>query len=101
MKPPARGPCDECPWSRTSARGWLGPSTADEWVALAHSDEPIACHLTIKDEDDLDAMRHCAGADIYRSNVAKRPRCLDHEQLGRNPVAVFDSPMQFKEHHER
>ena len=40
-------PCNECPWRRESAPGWLGPFDADDWLMLAHSDLPIACHQTI------------------------------------------------------
>ena len=68
-------PCFDCPWRRNAAQGWLGPFTAEEWVEMAHSDIAIACHITITDEDwDDEGMRQCAGAAIYRSNVAKSPR---------------------------
>lgn len=97
MRTPAPNPCNECPWRRTSLRGNTGPLSAEEWTLCAHSDEEIACHLT------LDAWwsepRHCSGADIYRSNVYKRPRWLDHEQLGADRLTVFASPAEFQEHH--
>ncbi len=65
-------PCSDCPWRRNAAPGWLGPFTAEEWFALAHSDEVIACHLSL-DRSDGEWIQ-CAGAAIYRSNVAKSPR---------------------------
>ena len=100
MKPPAKTPCNDCPWRRKSLPGWLGPHDASVWLALAHSDQPIACHLTLVEDDDSDA-RHCAGADVYRSNVLKRPRVLDHEQLPVDRETVFARPDEFRVHHER
>lgn len=66
-------PCFDCPWRRESAAGWLGPNTAEEWEALAHSDAIIACHITI-DETSGVYGNQCAGVAIYRSNICKSPR---------------------------
>lgn len=108
MRAPTPRPCDECPWRRSSARGWLGPYTARVWLRLARSDQHIACHLSVDaadgeglTDDELgEDARHCAGADVFRSNVAKRPRHLDHEQLSADREAVFASPREFSDHHE-
>lgn len=68
---------------------------------MAHSDEPVACHLTITDEDDTDAMTTCSGAAIYRSNVAKVPRGVPIiHKLPADSELVFSSPIQFRRHHE-
>lgn len=97
-------PCNDCPWRRKSAPGWLGPLTAEEWRALAHSDEPIACHVTIEVEDSWTAgnVRQCAGAAQYRRNIAKRPR---DEQIAVAPEVdrdtVFGVPSEFIAHHTR
>jgi len=102
MKPPAPKPCDDCPWRRNATPGWLGPYDADDWVLLAHSDEPIACHLTIVEDESFDGTRACAGAQIYRANVAKLARGapLSHV-LPADRDAVFGLPSQFIEHHAR
>lgn len=101
MRSPCAKPCPECPWRVNAAPGWLGPNTAEEWVGLAHSDAPIACHLTITNEDDLDSMVTCAGAAIYRSNVAKMPRGVPKShKLPADRQAVFTSPMAFRAYHE-
>lgn len=97
-------PCNDCPWRTNATKGWLGPYDADEWVMLAHSDEPIACHQTIPGNVDIgdwetDGMKQCRGAASYRANVCKSPR---DPQVARGPVDrenVFTSPMAFKEHH--
>jgi hypothetical protein len=102
LPPPTVRPCNECPWRRESAPGWLGPFDADEWIMLGHSDEPIACHETIGEDEDWSdpKIRQCAGAAQYRRNVAKRPHDPDVAVASsRDDVTVFGSPMQFKEHH--
>lgn len=101
--PPARDtPCTECPWRRISAPGWLGPYTAEQWFRLAHSDEPIACHLTIVTDGEWeDGTMQCAGAARYRANVAKQPR---DPQVASGPVdrdTVFARPDEFLAHHTK
>ena len=100
MKPPCGQPCNECPWRREARPGWLGPHTAEQWLTAIHSDEPVACHLTI-DEDDGDhaEMTQCSGAAIYRSNVAKSPRWqTPADSLPADREAVFGFG-EFEEHH--
>lgn len=95
-------PCNECPWRRNAARGWLGPFDAEQWVALAHGEEAIACHKTIEVEDDWTqpGIRQCAGAATYRGNVAKRPRDPEVALLPADRDAVFANPREFTEHHD-
>jgi hypothetical protein len=99
-------PCDECPWTRTSTRGWLGPHTPEEWLDIAHGESPIACHKTIRRTDDYGIgdwanpeMRQCRGASIFRANVYKNPR---HPDLKSGPVDeehVFTTHAEFLAHH--
>lgn len=99
-------PCSECPWVRTSMRGWLGPATAEQWCEIAHSDLPIACHQTIRETDDdghgdWSQMKQCMGAAIFRENVGKLPR--DHRILvadAPDTELVFAWDNEFIEHHE-
>lgn len=94
-------PCNECPWLRTSVPGYLGPSSAEEWIEMAHGETPIACHMTIEhDGQDWSELRQCAGAAIFRANVCKTPR---HPMVARakpNTEAVFSWNDEFLEHHE-
>jgi hypothetical protein len=85
--------CSDCPWARTALPGWLGGATAEQWVACAHSDEKIECHTLTGAE--------CAGAAIYRANVAKSLRDPQAFRLPADPVKVFASPAEFKAHHGR
>lgn len=97
--------CAECPWRRKSAPGWLGPFTADQWLGIAASDAPVACHRTICGDDDdwdNDTIRQCAGMAQYRRNVAKKPRDPEVAVAETpNTVLFFARPAEFREHHGR
>lgn len=82
--------CSDCPWSRKSLNGWLGGNTAEEWVSFAHSDVVIPCHVL--------KGAQCAGAAIYRRNVAKWVDA-PNLRLEKDKVAVFANPMEFMQHH--
>lgn len=71
---PVANPCNECPWRRDSTPGHLGPFTAHEWVAIVHSDQPIACHKTIVEGGSWAGAKQCAGSGHDRTNVMKVPR---------------------------
>lgn len=85
-------PCSDCPWSRKALPGWLGGSTADQWVATGHSDELVLCHTI--------GNQQCAGIAIYRANVCKSAR-PPNLKLPANKEKVFAWPTEFKAHHER
>lgn len=100
LPPAAATPCQGCPWRRTAARGWLGPLTADEWIALVHTDAPIACHETITVSGEwAPGTLQCRGAAIFRENVCKSPR---DPAVVTGPVdrrRVFAHNSEFLEHH--
>lgn len=93
MKRQHSKPCSECPWRRTACRGWLGPETGhpEVYINAAHGEEIIECHLSHTHE--------CAGASIYRANVAKKTRHGGELQLPKDPVLVFARPEEFILHH--
>ncbi|WP_428383718.1 hypothetical protein [Nevskia ramosa] len=80
-------PCSDCPMRRDSLNGWLGGSTPDEYVALAHSDALVGCHTL--------SGAHCAGMAIYRANVCKSAAF----RLPVDRVQVFAWPTEFVGHH--
>lgn len=95
-------PCVECPWLRTAVRGHLGPNTAEEWTEIAHTDSPIACHMTIDhNHQDWPELRQCAGSAIFRANVFKEPRHPKVARAERDEQRVFSSDQEFIDHHER
>jgi hypothetical protein len=92
---PAKGqhvkPCTDCPFARTALHGWLGSISVTDWLRLAHGDGPIECHVLEGAE--------CAGAAIYRRNVAKMPGPgVLRLEADRN--LVFATPMEFTAHHD-
>jgi hypothetical protein len=94
---PAKGqhqkPCSDCPWARTALNGWLGDNTAKEWVAFAHGEAHVECH-------SLTGVQ-CAGIAIYRANNGKLPRDPHQLRLPPDTTLVFESPMEFLDHHAK
>lgn len=85
--------CGDCPWARDSLKGWLGGESIENWLAEAHGEGQIPCH-TLKGPQ-------CAGAAIYRANVAKLCRDKANLKLPPDRDRVFATPTEFREHHER
>jgi hypothetical protein len=85
-------PCGDCPFHREAIPGWLGGSTPETYVAIAHSDAEITCHTKIGPQ--------CAGAAIYRNNVLKEIR-YGNLDLPADKEIVFSTPMEFLEHHKQ
>lgn len=103
-----KAPCSDCPWARKSLKGWTGPNSTAQWLAVARDYwHPIACHTRRIAAGVVNRLRgetlghwECAGAAIYRANTCVRPfeeRVL--LQLPANRVTVFTSPIEFETHH--
>lgn len=100
-------PCAECPFSRKSTPGWLGPLSGKQWVAAAHGEVAIACHMTIKDTDEEGNgdwshpdIRQCRGAAIFRANVCKSPRDPEVAVGPADEERVFRWDDEFLSHHD-
>lgn len=96
-------PCSDCPWRRESLPGWLGGMSPEDWVKAAHGDNAIECHTRVGRSGQF---IHCAGAAIYRANVAKRVRedawrflKVLPLTLAKDIVKVFATPFEFLKHH--
>jgi hypothetical protein len=94
----SKKPCTDCPWARASLKGWLGPLSAEQWLTVAHGDGLVECH-TMK--LGWAKPMQCAGAAIYRRNVAKTPRATEALRLPADRERVFASPSEFVAHHTR
>lgn len=68
---------------------------------MAHTDVPIACHETIREDDSWEGAHQCRGAAIFRANVAKSPRDPAIETGPENHERVFSTNAEFKAYHER
>lgn len=74
-------PCNDCPFRKDSAPGWLGPYSGP--LALHQfimSETPFPCHLTHEEKDLAPGVagseKHplCSGAIAYMKKNGKRPR---------------------------
>lgn len=101
--------CNECPWRRMSAPGWLGGQEPDWYVDRIRAEQPMACHLHfddrthLKPENEVIAdLPYCAGSLIVQRNMCKRPRDPDYavavERVERT-IQVFNHPWEFWKHH--
>jgi hypothetical protein len=93
-------PCGDCPWRRAAAIGWLGPYDVYEWAALIQSDEPIACHERIREDESWEGARQCAGAAIMRANMGKLPRDREVAVAKRDTEHVFANVHEFVKYHQ-
>lgn len=115
-------PCNQCPYRRKSAPGFLGKSTPEEFMQSTMADYPMPCHKTIdyndkKWKEKWEALivddefdpglqlsispreKHCAGAAIFFSNISKRTRDKMRPRLPPDEVLVFNSQKEFIDHH--
>lgn len=106
LPPACAKPCNDCPWRRASAPGWLGPMGPLDWLRAADSDLPIACHQTIVTEGDSKTgewdhpdIRQCQGAATFRANTFKEPRNAEVACGPSDRDSVFASKQEFYEHH--
>src|SRR5258708_38462519 len=86
-------PCSDCPFARTSLKGWLGRRTVMDWIDAVHGEALIDCHVV--------SNQQCAGAAIYRANVCKVTRRRNTLELPPNTEKVFGSPVEFMAHHKK
>lgn len=112
MLKPTGTPCKECPFRRTSAKGWLGGHTPEEFAEVSAGDGHVACHMTtarsveqemIEDDDDDEVddrmATACSGRAIFLSNLCKMPRDPTVPKLPRDTNLVFANRQQFLDHH--
>lgn len=104
--PPATGrPCPECPWRKGSEAGHLGPHRAEEWLQLARSDDPAACHMTLDGKKGWGSpnVKQCAGLAAFRRNNCKSSRRKDDASNGEIPDEwrqdCFRNGQEFLDHH--
>lgn len=104
-------PCNDCPFRRNAAPGWLGADTPQNFASNALADYslfPLPCHQTIDYSDpDWQATQYeesalCAGALIFCKNNYKRP--FDPERAAwidavEHDANVFRYPWEFIEYH--
>lgn len=101
--------CAECPWRKTSSPGWLGVSTAQDFVVTndrAEGDMP--CHMQVDYsnpnwKDTLPEAPTCVGGVQFNANTCKLPRdpAMREAQRRYGPNdEVFSSWQEFLAHHD-
>jgi hypothetical protein len=107
-----KSPCNDCPFRRGSAAGWLGSGTPESFVNGATADyDPsgeLPCHQTIDYSDpewretQLPEAAACVGALQFCENNMKTPRDPERAairaEVGTNPD-VFDWAREFIDYH--
>lgn len=102
-------PCAECPWRRTSRRGYLGNDSPIHfyWASIT-AEARMPCHEQIdyRDSDwqetQLPYVDLCAGVLIYFRNHMKGPRrpvIAMAVRAVKTSGAVFSWPVEFFRHH--
>lgn len=72
MKDNLKEPCKECPFRKTSFKGWLGGLTAQQTWDYVLKEADFACHMTRKKPDKN--MSRCKGSQIFLINHCKLPK---------------------------
>jgi hypothetical protein len=76
MKFDKKSPCSECPFRKTSIRGWLGPDDEKQVLSKVHGEGGYPCHMDLTKAPvitkgpnagylDTSDTQQCAGAIIH------------------------------------
>ena len=95
--------CKECPFRRTSLKGWLGPwKSAREIREQAFSEAGLACHMQLHKSHEVGGAPVCTGALVCANKSAKLYRDEDLRKLAAQAVDdpdVMDAH-EFEEYHK-
>jgi hypothetical protein len=106
-KPCGTKPCDQCPFRRDAAAGWLGEATPESFIVEISMEHPLPCHPTIDYSDPKwkekweagETGRICAGSLIMSANMCKIPRDRAFPKLPSDLKAVFGNHKEFLDYH--
>lgn len=104
-----KAPCAECPFRRTSTRGWLGADDPEHFVQVSAGGSDLPCHMDIDytkkdwlEKQEPDAPL-CVGSLQFQNNwmsLSRLPHVAEAQrEVGDNP-RVFDNPEEFLIHHK-
>lgn len=104
-----KAPCAECPFRRTSIRGWLGADHPEHFLEMTLKGADMPCHMDIDYSDkewqttqEPDAPM-CVGALQFQNNwlsLSRNPEVAEAQRAVGNNRNVFDTPEQFMIHHK-
>jgi hypothetical protein len=75
--------CDECPFSKESLRGWLGPHSIEEILHMQQSEYPFSCHKTRDDQTTNEAIQN-GEYPICRGYIASASKSC--KRFGQHPI---------------
>lgn len=102
-------PCEQCPFKIDSIPGYLGATTAEQFIESTYGEIHMPCHTYIDyDDPDWEAEQlpfasHCAGSLIHLKNSCKQPidiilrEMIDQVSIDRENVISFKH--NFLNHH--
>lgn len=98
-------PCRECPFRRTSLRGYLGANRLDHFSTLSMSEEPMPCHTKVDyTHPDWETVQRsspqCAGRATLWANTCKLPRNPALLRVKPDRTNVFNNIREFIAHHD-
>jgi len=66
-----KSPCNECPFTKTSLRGWLGGENVKDTIDCVNKEIDFSCHKTREDDKTLS---YCKGYLIFAKKLGKLPK---------------------------
>jgi len=97
-------PCDDCPFRKNAAPGWLGPWEPLDLYQSVMSEQPFACHQTIdSDGHPIEETELCVGSMMFASKCGKSFRTpeLEAQRLRHQPEADQCMGIDFLKFHGR
>lgn len=100
--------CDQCPFRRLSAPGWLGENRPEDFAYIATEGQGIACHSLVDQENEQrrrqqeKSAARCRGALVMMANSCKLPVSKELAALRRTvqvDPAIFSHEQEFIAHH--
>ena len=101
-------PCKDCPWRKTSPKGWLGGQDPEVFTHTLQMGKTLPCHktqdrdLTFDEIEKNDKVHHCRGALITMKNSCMLSRNEKIAELQKNINTdnnFFRTLNDFQEHH--
>jgi hypothetical protein len=84
MKNNLTNPCNECPFRKDSAKGWLGGETPESTFDFVKHEADFACHKT-RNKKQQD-MSRCRGFLLFTRKIGKLPHY--NKELGKAVAAI-------------
>ena len=110
MKMCGEKPCNECPFSNTSLKGWLASYTIQDFIQFVIFDVPFPCHKAMGDDDipvpeltdkiSSGTIPLCRGyAELLKKSCKRAKKAWFGEIIEPGPTSM--NLQEFVKHHEQ